>query len=166
MLASLATLTDIVQQRDPRIVLDVKLSKPVLKIGKDALDLSIQSSHDGYIYLVLLGSDRKSFYVLYPNGLDKDNRIKAGQTRKLPRPDWQLEAAGPPGIDHLLVMVAASPRQIDRLAMTAPSATNPFTYALNEIGGRAALINFLVHNKEGEGSERFGAKLLTLKEVL
>ena len=166
MLASLATLTDIVQQRDPRIVLDVKLSKSVLKIGKDALDLSIQSSQDGYIYLVLLGSDRKSFYVLYPNGLDKDNRIKAGQTRKLPRPDWQLEAAGPPGIDHLLVMVASSPRQIDRLAMTAPSATNPFTFALNEIGGRAALINFLVHNKEGEGSERFGAKLLTLKEVL
>lgn len=165
MLASLATLTDIEQQRDPRIVLDVKLSKPVLKIGKDALDLSIKSSHDGYIYLVLLGSDRKSFYVLYPNGLDKDNRIKAGQTRKLPRPDWQLEAAGPPGTDHLLVMVASSPRMIDRLAMTEPSATNPFTFALNEIGGRAALINFLVHNKDGEGSERFGAKLLTLKEV-
>ena len=165
MLASLATLTDIEQQRDPRIVLDVKLSKSVLKIGKDALDLSIKSSHDGYIYLVLLGSDRKSFYVLYPNGLDKDNRIKAGQTRKLPRPDWQLEAAGPPGTDHLFVMVASSPRMIDRLAMTEPSATNPFTFALNEIGGRAALINFLVHNKDGEGSERFGAKLLTLKEV-
>ncbi len=166
MLASLATLTDIEQQRDPRVVLDVKLSKSVLKIGKDALDLSIKSSHDGYIYLVLLGSDRKSFYVLYPNGLDKDNRIKAGQTRKLPRPDWQLEAAGPPGVDHLLVMVASSPRQIDRLTMTEPNATNPFTFALNEIGGRAALINFLVHNKDGEGSERFGAKLLTLKEVL
>jgi hypothetical protein len=166
MLASLATLADIEQQRDPRIVLDVKLSKSVLKIGKDALDLSIKSSHDGYIYLVLLGSDRKSFYVLYPNGLDKDNRIKAGQTRKLPRPDWQLEAAGPPGTDHLLVMVSSSPRQIDRLTMAEPSATNPFTFALNEIGGRAALINFLVHNKDGEGSESFGAKLLTLKEVL
>lgn len=166
MLASLATLNDIEQQRDPRIVLDVKLSKSVLKIGKDALDLSIKSSHDGYIYLVLLGSDRKSFYVLYPNGLDKDNRIKAGQTRRLPRPDWQLEAAGPPGTDHLLVMVSSSPRQIDRLTMAEPSATNPFTFALNEIGGRTALINFLVHNKDGEGSERFGAKLLTLKEVL
>lgn len=166
MLASLATLVDIEQQRDPRIVLDVKLSKSVLKIGKDALDLTIKSSHDGFIYMVLLGSDRKSFYVLYPNGLDKDNRIKAGQTRKLPRPDWQLEAAGPPGTDHLLVMVSSSPRQIDRLAMAEPSATNPFTFALNEIGGRAALINFLVHNQDGEGSERFGAKLLTLKEVL
>ncbi len=166
MLASLATLIDIAQQRDPRIVLDVTLSKSVLKIGKDALNLSIKSSHDGYIYMVLLGSDRKSFYVLYPNGLDKDNKIKAGQPRTLPRPDWQLEAAGPPGTNHLLVMVSSSPRQLDRLAMAEPSATNPFTFALNEIGGRAALINFLVHNKGHEGSERFGAKLLTLKEVL
>ena len=165
MLASLATLRDIQQQSNPKIVVDAKLSKPVLKIGKDALEMSVKSSHDGYIYLVLLGSDRKSFYVLYPNGLDRDNRIKAGQTRKLPRPDWQLEAAGPPGEDNLLVMVTASPRRIDRLAMAEPSANNPFTFALNDIGGRAALINFLVHNKDGEGSEWFGAKLLTLKEV-
>lgn len=165
MLASLATLRDIQQQSNPRLVVDVKLSKSVLKIGKDALDLSVKSSHDGYIYLVMLGSDRKSFYVLYPNGLDRDNQIKAGQTRKLPRPDWQLEAAGPAGEDHLLVMVTASPRKIDRLEMTEPDAKNPFTFALNEIGGRAALVNFLVHNKDGEGSERFGAKLLTFKEV-
>lgn len=165
MLASLATLRDIQQQSDPRLVVDVKLSKPVLKIGKDALELTVKSSQDGYIYLVLLGSDRKSFYVLYPNGLDRDNKIKAGQARKLPRPDWQLEAAGPAGEDNLLVMVTASPRKIDRLEMAEPSAKNPFTFALNEIGGRAALINFLVHNRDGEGSERFGAKLLTLKEV-
>lgn len=158
-------MTDIEQQRDPRLVLDVKLSQSVLKIGKDALDMSIKSSHDGFIYLVLLGSDRKSFYMLYPNGLDKDNRIQAGQTRRLPRPDWKLEAAGPPGTNHLLVMVASSPRVIDRLTMSEPTATNPFTFTLNELGGRAALINFLVHNKNAEGSERFGAKLLTLKEV-
>jgi hypothetical protein len=50
--------------------------------------------------------------------------------------------------------------------MAAPNATNPFTFALNDIGGRAGLIQFLVHNKEGEGSERFGAKVLSLKEVL
>ena len=165
MLASLATLRDIQQQSNPRLVVDAKLSKPILKIGKDPLELSVKSSHDGYIYLVMLGSDRKSFYVLYPNGLDRDNQIKAGQTRKLPRPDWQLEAAGPAGEDHLLVMVTASPRKIDRLEMSEPDAKNPFTFALNEIGGRAALINFLVHNKDGQGSERFGAKLLTLKEV-
>ena len=165
MLASLATLNDIEQQRDPRIALDVKLSKSTLKIGKDALELSIRSNHDGYIYLVMLGSDRKSFYVLYPNGLDGDNRIRAGQTRKLPRPDWRLEAAGPAGTDHLLVMVASSPRKIDRLTMAEANVSNPFTFALNDMGGRAGLINFLVHNKDGDGSERFGARLVTLKEI-
>jgi hypothetical protein len=165
LLASLATLRDIQQQSNPRLVVDVKLSKSILKIGKDALEMNIQSSHDGYVYLVLLGSDRKSFYVLYPNGLDQNNRIKARQNLQLPRADWRLEAAGPPGEDHLLVMVTSSPRKIDRLEMTEPDAKNPFTFALNEIGGRTALINFLVHNKDGEGSERFGAKLLTLKEV-
>lgn len=164
-LASLATLKDIEQQRDPRIQVDVRLSKDTLRIGKDALDMRIKSSHSGYLYLVMLGSDRKSFYVLYPNGLDRDNRIEAGSTRTLPRPDWQLQAAGPPGQDHLLVMVTLSPRQLDRLSMAEPSAQNPFTYTLNDLGGRAALINYLVHQHDGQSASRFGARLLTLKEV-
>ncbi len=164
-MASLATLKDIEQQRDPRIRVDVKLSKDTLRIGKDALDLTIRSSHTGYLYLVLLGSDRKSFYVLYPNGLDKDNRIEAGKTRTLPRPDWRLQASGPPGLDHLLIMVTATPRQLDPQTMAAPDATNPFTYALNDLGGRAALIDYLVHSPQQQGSARFGAQLLTLREV-
>ena len=164
-LASLATLNDIEQQRDPRIRLDVKLSKDTLRIGKDSLDLTIKSSHTGYLYLVLLGSDRKSFYVLYPNGLDKDNRIEAGKARRLPRPDWQLQASGPPGLDHLLVMVTTSPRQLDLRTLAAPDTRNPFTYALNDLGGRAALIDYLVHSTQQQGSARFGAQLLTLKEV-
>ncbi len=164
-LASLATLRDIEQQRDPRIRLDVKLSKDTLRIGKDALELTVKSSHAGYIYLVMLGSDRKSFYVLYPNGLDRDNRIAAGQSRTLPRPDWQLQAAGPPGLDHLLVMVTMSPRQLDARSLAAPDAANPFTYALNDLGGRAALIDYLVHATAQQESTRFGAQLLTLREV-
>jgi hypothetical protein len=39
---------------------------------------------------LLLGSDRKSFYLLFPNGLDSDNRIRANQRLSLPRPDWKL----------------------------------------------------------------------------
>ena len=37
VLASLATLKDIEQQRNPRRVVDVKVSKPAMKIGKDSL---------------------------------------------------------------------------------------------------------------------------------
>ena len=163
VLVSLATLKDIEQQSNPKRTVDVKVSKPVMKIGKDSLDLSIKSSHDGYIYLILLGSDAKSFYVLYPNGLDKNNAIKAGQTVRIPKPDWEVKAAGPAGTNNLLVMVSDTPRKLNTLTMAEPSAAEPFTYALNDIGGRSALIHFLT-TSEGR-SESFGAKLLAIKEV-
>jgi hypothetical protein len=163
VLASLATLKDIEQQRNPRRVVDVKLSKPVMKIGKDSLDLSIKSSYDGYIYMILLGSDAKSFYVLYPNGLDKNNTIKAGQTVRIPRPDWEVKAVGPAGTNNLLVLVSDTPRKINTLTMSEPTAAEPFTYALNDIGGRSALISFLT-TSDGR-SESFGAKLVAIKEV-
>jgi hypothetical protein len=164
-LASLATLKDIEQQRNPKRVVEVQVSKPSLKIGKDSLDLSIKSSHDGYLYLILLGSDSKSFYVLYPNGLDKNNQVKAGQTVRIPRPDWVVKAAGPVGTNNLLVMVSDSPRKLNTLTMSEPTAAEPFTYALNDIGGRSALINFLTSSGTDGKSESFGAKLVAVKEV-
>jgi hypothetical protein len=85
-LASLATLREIAAQSNPRRKVEVTLSRASLKIGGDPLALKLKSSRDGYAYLVLLGSDSKSFYVLFPNALDADNRIKANQTLSLPRP--------------------------------------------------------------------------------
>lgn len=136
-----------------------------MKIGKDSLDLIIKSSHDGYLYLILLGSDAKTFYVLYPNGLDKNNLIKAGQSIHIPRPDWEVKAAGPVGTNNLLVMVSDSPRKLNSLTMAEPTASEPFTYALNDLGGRSALINFLTSSGLDGRSESFGAKLVTVKEV-
>ena len=164
-LASLATLKDIEQQRNPKRLVEVQVSKPALKIGKDSLDLSIKSSHDGYLYLILLGSDSKSFYVLYPNGLDKNNQVKAGQTVRIPRPDWEVKAAGPVGTNNLLVMVSDTPRKLNTLTMSEPTAAEPFTYALNDIGGRSALIHFLTSSGTDGKSESFGAKLVAVKEV-
>lgn len=164
-MASLATLKDIEQQRNPRRVVTVSLQKPSLKIGRDSLGLDIKSSHDGHVYLILLGSDAKSFYVLYPNGLDKDNAIKAGQTMRIPKPHWEVKAAGPVGTNHLLVMVADSPRRLSGLTLSEPTAKEPFTYALNTLGGRSELIQFLTRETQNGGSESFGAKLISVKEV-
>ena len=164
-LASLATLNNILEQRNPARQLEVKLTKSELKIGQDYLDIAIKASHDGYVYLVLLGSDAKSFYVLYPNGLDEDNKIKAGQTIKLPKPNWQIKANGPIGTDQLLVVVADSPRRLDKLKMAQPSAAEPFTFALNDLGGRAALINYFVGSGVDGQSSSFGAQLLAVKEI-
>jgi hypothetical protein len=165
VLASLATLQDIEQQRNPKRKLEVKLTKSVLKIAKDSLELTIKSSHDGYVYLVLLGSDAKSFYILYPNGLDMNNRIKAGVPLKLPRPDWQIKAAGPAGSNNLLVMVSDSQRKLDKLTIAQPTAAEPFTFSLNTMSGRSALINYLTGSGNSGRSESFGAKLITIKEV-
>lgn len=164
-MASLATLKDIEQQRNPRRVVTVSLQKSSLKIGRDSLGLDIKSSHDGHVYLILLGSDAKSFYVLYPNGLDKDNTIKAGQTMRIPKPHWEVKAAGPVGTNHLLVMVADSPRRLSGLTLSEPTANEPFTYALNNLGGRSELIQFLTRETQNGGSESFGAKLISVKEV-
>lgn len=165
LLASLATLRDIEQQRNPKRVLKVSLSKSALKVGKDELDLQITSSHAGYVYLVMLGSDTKSFYILFPNGLDGNNRIDAGKTLRLPKPDWAVKASGPAGTDQLLVMVSDSPRKLDSLTIAEPTAAVPFTYALNTLSGRSALIDFLTGSGIAGKSESFGAKLLSVKEV-
>ena len=163
-LSSLATLKDIEQQRNPKRKLDVKLTKSTLKINKDILDLTIKSSHDGYVYMVLLGSDAKNFYILYPNGLDNDNRIKAGESLRLPKPDWQIKAAGPVGTNNILIMVSDTPRKLDKLVIADATASEPFTYALNNLSGRSSLINFLTGSGVDGRSENFGAMLLTVKE--
>jgi hypothetical protein len=163
--ASLATLQDIEAQRNPQRIINVKLAKKSLKIDKDYLDLQIKSNNDGYLYLVLLGSDKKSFYVLYPNKLETNNFIKAGQTISLPGQSWQIKAAGPAGIDHILVMVSDSPRDLKSLEALGADPNSPFVYALNNLKGRAALIDYLTgKNLEGK-SEKFAAKILTVTEV-
>ena len=163
--ASLATLQDVEAQRNPQRVIDVKLAKKSLKINKDYLDLQIKSNHDGYLYLVLLGSDKKSFYVLYPNKLEQNNFIKAGQMVNLPNQSWQIKAAGPAGIDHILVMVSDSPRDLKSLEALGADPNSPFVYALNNLKGRGALIDYLTGKTPEGKSEKFAAKILTVSEV-
>ena len=164
-MASLATLKDIESQRNPSRKLDLELVKKTLKINKDYLDLKIKSSHDGYLYLVLLGSDKKSFYVLYPNKLDGDNRIQAGKIVSLPNPSWQIKAAGPVGINNILVIVSDSPRDLKLLGELGNDLNSPFVYSLNTLDGRSKLINYLTKSADG-GSEKFAAQIISVSEVM
>lgn len=164
-LASLATLRDIEQQRNPRRRVEVKLNTPAMRIGRDQLQLSVASSHSGHVYLLMLGSDRKSFYLLFPNGLDGDNRIQAGKALTLPRPDWALMARGPEGENHMLVMVTDTARDLKVLTPSPPNASAPFTFTLNDLQGRTGLQDFFIGRGITGSSESFGAQLLTIKEV-
>ena len=164
VLASLSTLNDIHQQRNPRRIVEVILKKPTLQIKKDFIELTIKSNHDGYVYLIMVGSDAKSFYVLFPNGLDSENKITAGKEFKMPRPDWEIMAQGPEGIDNILVMIADSKRDLEKLHISPPTSSEPFTYTLNDLHGRSEIINYLTGDGIKGQSESFGSKLISIKE--
>jgi hypothetical protein len=163
--ASLATLKDIESQRNPFRAVSVKAAKQTLRINKDYLDLEIKAANDGYLYLVLLGSDKKSFYVLYPNKLDSENFIRANTTVRLPASSWQIKAAGPSGVDNLLVLVSDSPRDLSVLGEFGQDSNSPFVYALNTLSGRKSLIEYMVGKAKDGSSEKFAAKLLSVSEI-
>ena len=131
-----AAIDDVHAQRDGRIDVTLTATPSTLRIGRDFLDLTLTSTRAGFVYLVLLGSDGKSFYLLFPNDLDRDNRIAAGETLRLPRPSWRVQGQGPAGRDTVLAIVAESERD---LAQFAANKEGPFGTALTDRDGRAQL---------------------------
>jgi hypothetical protein len=162
--ASLATLQDVEAQRNPQRIVDVKLTKSTLKINQDFLGLQIKSNHDGYLYLVLLGSDQKSFYILFPNRIDGNNQIKSGQTVTIPGESWRIKAAGPAGIDRILVMVSDSPRDLINSRALTVDQKSPYVFAINNLEGRTNLINYLTGKGESDSSEKYAAKIVSVTE--
>ncbi len=147
-------LRQMFEQRDAKRRVQLTLSRDRIKIGQDAFDFSVQSDRAGYVYVALAGSDNKSVYMLFPNDLDKDNRIEAGQQLLLPRPSWRVKAGGPVGTDNLLVLVADAPRD---LAALAGNKAGPFVTSLNDAQGRAQLGALLTTSSAGSSQNCAGA---------
>jgi hypothetical protein len=170
-------LRQMLDQADAKRRVQVTLSKNKLKIGHDAMDFAVQSDRAGFVYVALAGSDNKSVYLLFPNDLDQNNKIEAGQQLLLPRPNWRVKADGPPGMDNLLVMVTDAPRD---LAPLAASKAGPFVASLNDAQGRATLgtlmttakvaasqscANATARQKNPLCSDAYGAAMVTLEET-
>jgi hypothetical protein len=111
------TLRDIYSQRDDRRIVTVSMPEPRVRIGRDKVEFTVSSSHPGYLYLLMVGSDGKAFDILFPNQLDRANQVEAGQPLRLPRSNWEVLAGGPPGTTQLLAIVADAPRDFSKLAM-------------------------------------------------
>lgn len=108
--SALAALNDIHNSRDDRRLVELTSADPTLKIGRDAIKLTLTSREGGYVYLLMVGSDGQTFDLLFPNQLDRNNLIEPGASMRLPRPSWRLTAEGPPGKDTLLAIVTDNPR--------------------------------------------------------
>jgi len=96
--------------------LALKVDTPqTLKINTQNLQMKVQAPADGFLYVFQASGDGKSAYMLFPNLLDRDNRVRAGQSLDLPRASWPLVAAGPEGENQLLVVFSANERDISQL---------------------------------------------------
>jgi hypothetical protein len=178
-----AALTDIYNQRDDRWQVDTHLDSALLKIGSN-LGLTIRSPRAGFVYVFYRGTQPDSFYLLFPNQLDGMNSIAANQDLKIPRNDWSVTALGPPGTDHLMVMVTDTPRDFSALALPAAyvSQSGPFekiqasTQAVVRIS-QAALLSAALAKPECRSADKrdlavakrcssvFGASVLSVEET-
>jgi Caspase domain/Domain of unknown function (DUF4384) len=164
------------EQRDGKRKIEVTAPKMQLKIGQDSLDFKVKSDKAGYVYVALAGSDNQSLYVMFPNDLDKNNKIEAGQTLSLPRPNWAVKARGPEGSNQLLVIVSDGPRDLDGLKTKA----GPFMASLNSAEGRAELGALMANSSaatsaacntntnrknNAQCSDAYGAAMIRIEEV-
>ena len=86
-------------------------------------------------------------------------------TLSLPRPAWKFMAQAAVGACQSLVLVSGTPRDLKTLTALPPSSAAPFIISLNDLPGRAALIDFFAGQGATGMSESFGAKLWSIKEV-
>ena len=170
-------LRQMFEQRDAKRQVRVAVTKDKLKVGQDVLDFAVLSDRPGYVYVALAGSDNKALYMLFPNELDKNNRIEAGQALLLPRPNWRVKAGGPAGTNNLLVMVADNPRDLGTLQ---GSLAGPFVTSLNDAQGRTRLGALMTSAPSGAAascatttaraadtscSDAYGAAIFKVEEV-
>ncbi|SAK78165.1 serine/threonine protein kinase [Caballeronia temeraria] len=95
---------------------DVKVEVPLARavVDKDLLRFALTSNRDGYVYVFVV-DPAKQYLQLFPNALDRDNRIGKKKRLVLPRPGWPMQAGEPVGENHFVVIVSAAPRDFPAL---------------------------------------------------
>jgi len=83
--------------------------KAEVNIGKDKLAFEVRSKRDGFAYVYLLSSGGELF-LLFPNLLDKYNKVTANSPLALPRASWPMDAGGPAGANQFAVLVSEHER--------------------------------------------------------
>ncbi len=106
-------LVDLHAAADRSYSVQLTLARPSLRIGKDFLDFSVTTNKEGYVYLLQVGSDGKTFNVLFPNKIDDNNMLPAG-VHRFPRDTWRVRSAGPVGISYLLAIVSPTKKDLSR----------------------------------------------------
>ncbi len=99
----------IVAASTPGFGVDVQARRTRLRVDRDPLEVTLRSSRDGYVYVLLLDADG-SFLLVFPNASTRELRIRRDTPLELPR----LMARKPTGRERFLAIVSRWPRDIGR----------------------------------------------------
>ena len=160
--SALATLNDLYQQRDSKKEVRVEFQKTNLKINRDKLRFTVRSNSAGYLYVLSLGSDAKSFYWIFPNAEDINHAVFPNRPLT---PLFPLTSSGPAGINRLLFIVTEQKLNFGTETTKEPSKQMEITQSLNTPQSRRALIDLTLGGPSSNPGARFGAALHTIQET-
>lgn len=162
----------IFQQRNRDYSVTVALDKAQVRIGRDRLSFRVRSSKPGYLYVLMVGTDKQHFYKLFPNAIDDRNRIAAGEAVSLPRKGWVMVAGGPAGANQFVAVVSERPRDFSEAGLVAvdPFAEFPLdsaaTIAAANQGGQSPFLGKPVCPAGGTACpDAYGAAVFTIVET-
>ena len=164
-------LRSVVEGASPDRVVSVRPVKERVLIDKDHLAFTVRASHPGYVYVLMVGTDRKDFFLLFPNKLDSNNRIRADQTLVLPRKLWKMQVHGPAGVDQFAVIVSDTPRDFTAAALEpegdfARFPIEPAAAAGRNFRGMAPLFAGVADCGAAPGcSQIYGAGMFAIEEA-
>ncbi|WP_395088245.1 caspase family protein [Armatimonas sp.] len=122
VLENMATVNQLVHLENPKSKIEIDLQVngrdfDTVKIG-DTIGFTARPSQDCYLYLLDVDSVGK-VTVLYPNKYAKDNKLRAGETTRLPAPNlFRLRVTGPAGSEAVKAIVTTVPINLEVLEGT------------------------------------------------
>ena len=119
VLENMATVNQLVHLENPKSKLEIDLQVngrdfDTVKIG-DTIGFTARPSQDCYLYLLDVDPAGK-VTVLYPNKYARENKLRAGETTRLPAPNlFRLRVTGPAGSEAVKAIVTTVPINLEVL---------------------------------------------------
>lgn len=128
---------------------------------KDKLEFSVTTPQAGYLYLLHIGSDGKTFDVLFPNQYDTNESITAG-THRFPRPSWGgLQANGPEGTGYIMAYLSSTRKDFSN----GMNKMGPFM-SVDATGMSARNLSAVASGSAVPGGGRYGtSQVVAVEEV-
>ncbi len=167
----LKMLTDIVAGRDAQYEVEAKVASNKVKIGKDDLRFTVRSSKPGYVYVLMLDTERQHLYLMFPNAGDRNNKIAAGKAMSVPSASSKWTAQGPAGLDQFVVMVSDSPRDFKAAGWQLGDPIGEFSMDVVRRGfetksaGSALLVGEVTCAANARCSGSYGAASFAIEEL-